>query len=289
MTDALTDMESGESAAGTITWPQPSSRDRLHHLVRTRVSEHPSIFLPFARRKYPGPSPEVVGPNTEVVIDGYTRSASTFAVYAFQLAQERPVRMAHHLHAPAQLIAAAKARIPTLAVIRDPEGAVLSHIAREPQVMLKDALSSYSRFYSCLLRYRPSFVVADFEEITTNFGAVIKRFNRRFGTSYREFEHTDENVGRCIELMRERSRLPKLLLAFESGTATLDEALADLRHNRSELAEEPGAWVPTPERHRIKEALRTQWRDPRLETARRDAYVAYEKFSGDAHLFARAD
>jgi len=276
------------SATGAIAWTEPSTRDRLHHLVRTWVSEHPSIYLPFARRKYRGPSPEVIGPDTEVVIDGYTRSALTFAVYAFQLAQERPVRMAHHLHAPAQLIAAAKAALPTVAVIRDPEGAVLSQVVREPHVALKDALLSYTRFYSCLLRYRSNFVVADFQEITTNFGAVIRRINEQFGTSYSEFDHTDENVRRCISLMKERSKLPKLLLAFESGTATLDEALSAPPHGRSKLAEEPDAWVPSAERRRQKEVLRTQWMDSRLESARRRAYVAYEKFSRDADTDVRA-
>src|SRR5262245_45373054 len=75
----------------------------LRHVARSRFTEHPAIYLPFARRKYPGPSPKVIDADTELVIDGYMRSANTFAVYAFQMAQRRPVRLAHHLHAPAQV------------------------------------------------------------------------------------------------------------------------------------------------------------------------------------------
>ena len=123
---------------------------RARHRLRTRVSEHPGLYLPFARRKYPGPSPEVISPATEFVIDGYTRSASTFAVYALQLAQPVPVRLAHHLHAPAQLVAAARAGVPALVVIREPQGAILSQLIREPDVALRDALVSYARFYECL-------------------------------------------------------------------------------------------------------------------------------------------
>ena len=59
------------------------------------------------------------------MIDGYTPCGATFAVYAFQMAQPRPVRTAHHLHAPAQLVAAARADIPTLVLIREPAGVVL--------------------------------------------------------------------------------------------------------------------------------------------------------------------
>src|SRR5690242_11568578 len=71
--------------------PRPSRLATLRHLARSRFTEHPSIYLPFARRRYPGPSPNVIGPQTELVIDGYMRSANTFAVYAFQMAQRRPV------------------------------------------------------------------------------------------------------------------------------------------------------------------------------------------------------
>ena len=102
-----------------------SFASRARHRLRTRVAEYPSLYLPFARRKYPGPSPEVISPETELVIDGFTRSATTFAVYALQLSQERPVRLAHHLHAPAQLIEAARRGVPALVLIREPRGAIL--------------------------------------------------------------------------------------------------------------------------------------------------------------------
>ncbi len=55
--------------------------------------------------------------------------APTFAVYALQLSQGRPVRLAHHWHARAQLIEAAHRKIPALLVIRRPEEAILSHSA----------------------------------------------------------------------------------------------------------------------------------------------------------------
>jgi hypothetical protein len=253
-------------------------RDRFHHVLRTVVSERPSIYLPFARRKYPGPSPEVISDETEFVIDGYTRCASTFAVYAFQLAQPRPVRMAHHLHAPAQLIAAARAKIPTLVLIRDPAGVVLSQVIREPGVSIRDALFSYTRFYDKLERYRSSYVVADFEETTTAFGQVVRRVNERFGTSYAEFDHTEENVARCVELIKERPKLSPYLLGFESGTVTLEQAKKALAETESIPEEAQRAWVPSSGRSSEKDALRAHWLDPRFEPARRRAYDVYHRF-----------
>jgi hypothetical protein len=257
-----------------------ADRRRVRHVVRSWAAEKPTLYLPFARKRYPGPSPEVIGPETEVVIDGYTRCASTFAVYAFQLAQERPVRMAHHLHAPAQLIAAAKAHLPTIVVIRDPEGAILSQAVREPGIALRDALWAYERFYARLLPYRSSYVVADSKEVTTDFASVVRRLNARFGTSFREFDPTEENVARCLALMRERSKLPEALLRFESGTASLDEALSAAARAGSDR-EESGAWVPSPEREQRKDALRADWLHPRLERSRARARATYESFLRD--------
>src|SRR5580658_8003661 len=105
-----------EPAYAPAVTPLRRARGRL----RTYVSGQPIGYLAFARRKYTGHNVEVIGPRTELVIDGFTRSATTFAVYAFQLAQDTPVQLAHHLHAPAQLIRAARRGVPAVALIRKP-------------------------------------------------------------------------------------------------------------------------------------------------------------------------
>jgi len=242
----------------------------------------PVIYLPFARRKYPGPSPEVISSATELVIDGYTRSASTFAVYALQLAQDKPVRLAHHLHASAQLIEAARRRVPALAVIRDPRGAILSQLIRETDVALRDALVGYARFYESLLTYRDRFVVADFEEVTKDFGAVIRRINERFATAFGEFEPSESNVRQCFELIKLRSSLSPVLLGFESGTVTADELRSVVPSLARSQGPTPEAWIPSQERERSKAALGEQWARPVLRRLRARAQRVYEQFSGAA-------
>ncbi len=249
---------------------------RARHRLRTYVSERPSLYLPLARRKYPGPSPEVISSETEFVIDGYTRCASTFAVYALQLPQPRPVRLAHHLHAPAQLIQAARHGVPALAVIREPQGAILSQLIREPCVALRDALVAYARFYERLLPYRDKFVVADFEEVTKDFGAVIRRVNMRFGTEFAEFVPTEPNVRRCFELIRYRDSLSATLLGFESGVVTWDELRRELA--TLQCGAGPAGWIPSAERDRAKAALRERWLRPDLERVRQRAERAYRSF-----------
>jgi hypothetical protein len=258
-----------------------SLASRARHRLRTHLSEYPSLYLPFARRKYPGPSPEVISLQTELVIDGYTRSATTFAVYALQLSQERPVRLAHHLHAPAQLIEAARRGVPALVLIREPRGAILSQVAREPWVTVAGALIAYSRFYACLHPYRDRFVVGEFEQVTHDFGAVVRRLNARFGTSFAEFTHTEASMRECLEFARLRGTLSATLLGFESGVVTraqLGDALAALRASKS--LEDREAWVPSANREDTKTLLGHEWTRPSLAVLRKRAETIYQNFVG---------
>ena len=178
----------------------------------------------------------VVTPHTELVVDGYTRSATTYAVYAFQLAQTKPVRMAHHLHAPAQIAAAARWGVPTILLVRDPEGAVLSQVVREPGVTVRDALVSWRRFYQSGAACRDAYVVGEFGRVTTDMGGVIRDVNRRFGTSFEEFERTEEHERQVLDLMGERpttiAEWSSTLLGFESGFVSREEVLAEYQRFR---------------------------------------------------------
>lgn len=255
---------------------------RARHLLRAYVSER-QPYLRFARYRYPGPSPRVIGPDTELVIDGYTRCASTFAVYALQLSQDRPVRLAHHLHAPAHLIRAARTGVPALALIREPRGALLSQVIREPGVRLRDALVAYARFYECLLPYRDRLVVADFHEVISDFGAVTTLVNARFGTSFTPFAPTRENVRRCFDLIALRGTLSPALLGFESGQVGREELVRERRRlaGGDALRDAADAWVPSSERNRSKAVLLEEWHRADMAAPRERALSAYRTFVGE--------
>jgi hypothetical protein len=260
---------------GPAVTPYRRARGRL----RTYVSGHPLGYLAFARRKYTGHNVEVIGPGTELVIDGYTRSATTFAVYAFQLAQDAPVRLAHHLHAPAQLIEAARRGIPAVALIREPRGAVLSQLIQEPDVALPDALFAYARFYERLMPYRSSLVTGEFRQVTEEFGAVIRQLNKRFGTDFAEFVHSDANVRQCFELCDLRETMAPGLLSFESGLVARDQLHRELESIRGAARKyEQESWIPSEKREQAKESLRDQWLQPSLARLRRRAELAYREF-----------
>jgi hypothetical protein len=140
------------------------------------------------------------------VIEGFPRSANTFAVNAFQLAQPGPVRIAHHLHEPAHVLAAVGQGVPTVLLVRPPEDTIVSSILRKPALTIRGTADRYERFHGSLMPVAERLVVADFEQVTTDFGAVIRRLNGSYGTAFTPFDHTDENVARCFALIDSQSR-----------------------------------------------------------------------------------
>lgn len=259
--------------------PDVSPLRRARYRLRTYASEHPPLYLAYVRRKWTQHDVEVIDSRTELVIDGFTRSASTFSVYAFQLSQHRPVRLAHHLHAPAQLIQAARWGIPAIALIREPRGAILSRHARWPDAALADALVAYARFYERLRPYRSSLVVGEFETVTHDFGALVRQLNERYGTDFTPFASNDANMRECLEFCKLRATFAPVLLGFESGLVTRDQVRSERPAiARGAVVDEREAFVPSAHRDQQKEALRRQWQQASLNKLRSRAQRAYEEF-----------
>jgi hypothetical protein len=144
-----------------------------------------------------------VTPDTQLVIEGFPRSGNSFARRAFIMAQDQgfdKTRIAHHLHVPAQVVRAAQWQIPTLVLIRRPKDAVLSLAIRDP-ISVDQALRYYVSFYETAEKYRDAYVLGLFEEVTEDFGQVIKRINDKFGTTFSPFRHDEENVSKLFERM----------------------------------------------------------------------------------------
>lgn len=205
---------------------------RLQFEVGSILRSSPRLYLPIARRRRKAVP---VDADTDIVIEGYPRSGNTFAVTAFGSAQSREVRVARHEHAAAQVIAATRAAIPALVLIREPEEAVLSFAIQQPHLSLRQALRSYIRFYRPLLPHRDRFVLATFREVTTDFGAVTRRVNERFGTDFGVFDHTEENVRRCLATIREHGvarRGPVLVHRKGSAPSSVRTAIKDAERER---------------------------------------------------------
>jgi hypothetical protein len=203
--------------------------------LKTRIAAVPILALPLARTRGRG---EVIGRDTDVVIESFPRCASSFAVAAFRLAQEpRAMHIANHTHTPAQVLVAARRAVPALVLTREPEPAVLSHVIHTPSLTVAGS-PRYVRFYEPLLRRREAFVIGTFDEVVNDFGSVIERLNDRFGTSFARFEHTEANLERL------RNEIETDYRARAAGEAELERIIP----------------IPSPAREEMKERLRERYR-----------------------------
>ncbi|WP_146449197.1 hypothetical protein [Bythopirellula polymerisocia] len=140
-----------------------------------------------------------VKPDTEIVIEGYPRCANSFAVVAFVQSQPRVVKIAHHLHSLGQVRHGLQRGIPCLILLRNPRDAVLSLVIRKNLNDMALPLREYIDFHKGILELCDKVVIAGFAQVTGDFGAVIRRVNRRYGVNFAEFDHTDENVAACYQ------------------------------------------------------------------------------------------
>jgi len=169
---------------------------KLKPIAKRTLAKYPALFFPVYRVLAPQALKAecLLREGVELVIEGYPRSANTFAVVAFRHAQGRNVPLAHHLHVEAQIIKAAELGIPVLVLIRNPVDAIKSLLIRHPEGGLIQYANWFTSFYEAIEPVKGKVVIADFTEVTSNFGLVIRRVNEKFGTNFTEFVHSDVSM-----------------------------------------------------------------------------------------------
>jgi hypothetical protein len=227
--------------------------------MRTLLGRYPAIALPLLRRRRGDGFLAPIRDETEVVIEGFPRSGNTFVVAAFHFAQlPRDVKIAHHAHVPAQLLSAVRLGLPAVVLVRDPSECVPSLVVREPALGVGGALRGWVRFHEPLVPVRDRLVVATFDEATTDVSGIVRRVNERFGTRFRPFDPTAENlaaVGALIE------RGDRNTFATEEGVRR-------------------GGGLPGEGREELKDGLRAAYRAPGLARLRSRAEDLFRELTG---------
>lgn len=221
--------------------------------VRYFMNAYPTLYMPVARIRHRDRGDWTVRPDTQLVIEGFGRSGSTFVVDAFEIAQRGPVRLARHTHAAAQVITAARMRIPTLVIVRRPDDVTTSHMVRRG-IGARPALSAWIRYHRRILPVRDRLVVAPFERVTSDLGSAIREVNERFATEFDEFDSNEENLALVMERIEDRNRR-----RFGADTAEGARSLAR----------------PTPEREELKRRMRAEYDVPALAGLRQRADHLY--------------
>jgi len=201
---------------------------RFRYHLRNRIGHFPSVYFPLYNLIHPR-TPHCTSRKSDIVIEGFPRSANSFAVTAFAMVQKKPMRIAHHRHLPAQIIAAVKYCVPAIVLVRNPKDAVSSFLAYNRYLRIDEALRGYVYFYDTIDSYRDHFVVAPFDVVVSEFDRVIRKVNEVFTTSFEEFVPTEENMKKCREMIKKYYRERVDSKEYESQVAVPSQAREKLK------------------------------------------------------------
>lgn len=174
----------------------------------------------------------VLRPGDDILIEGFPRSANTFATHAFIISQNRTVKVGNHFHSPAQFALAQRFRIPAMLVVREPLGAIRSMATYDPAQSIPNIALRYIHFHKKVLPFKAHYFVAEFDAITSDFGALIRRLNERFGTSFSTPIH-DEAFTQSVFKKISSEKHERDSKLGRSGTGTNRITIPD--SNKSEL------------------------------------------------------
>lgn len=175
-------------------------RKRTEFYIVQTMGAYPWLYFG-ARRIVGRMDRECVSGETDIVIEGFPRSANSTFVHGFLARQEAVVRVAHHRHHGAQVLRGVDLGLPVVVLIRDPVDSVASLIclAREAEIRsdwlmrelyltADDLCWAWKRFYESIEPVLGETVLVPFEEAIQGVDSVINRVNLRWGKNF--------NVGR---------------------------------------------------------------------------------------------
>lgn len=203
----------------------PAACKRALRPLRTRAGEHPVLVPLVLRLTMPAGEDQRLTADTGIVIEGFPRSGNSFASSAFGLATGFAIRRSSNTHLAGQVRLAVKRGLPTLILIRRPVDAVASLCVAAPYLSARAGMREWIRFYRAVESVRDKVLLATFDEVTVDFGAVMARVNERFGTDFAAFEHnaaTVEAVQRQLDEygVRKRGYLREESIARPSSART---------------------------------------------------------------------
>ncbi|MBV7259225.1 hypothetical protein [Erythrobacter crassostreae] len=122
---------------------------------------------------------------TEIVIEGFPRSANSWTLRLFRHWQGRRMHIAEHQHSEAHILAGAKRGLPVIVLIRWPQDAIRSWAQHDSGLDLVWALRRWIGFYQAVETVSDKVVIATFEQATQTFGEVVERTNEKFGSNFK--------------------------------------------------------------------------------------------------------
>lgn len=139
--------------------------------------------------------------DTDVVIEGFPRSANSYARVAFLLANP-DATVCSHTHSYRTVTRAVALGIPAIVLIREPTRVIASTLQYDPDVPPMRTIKQYRSFYQHVARLPADrIMLADFDDVIRDFGSVIASCNAMLGSSFTPYERSPESESRISEVL----------------------------------------------------------------------------------------
>ena len=120
-------------------------------------------------------SRQLVGDDTLLVVEGFGGSGNTFVTAALDVIGFDAERIAHHHHAPCQVVAGVRRRIPTIVMVRHPDAAVCSLVRRDFVTSAAAGFAAYTTFYERLDDVAQHVYAVPFDQLIADPDEVVRR------------------------------------------------------------------------------------------------------------------
>jgi len=143
-------------------------------------------------------------PNAHLCIDGFPRSANSFAVNLVQTVCP-DLNINHHVHSPVIIKKSIRDEIPIFVLIRNPEDAVTSEYirakySRERNQNIKWLIKRYVKYYETVEAYIDDVFIVSFETVTQTPVAYLKnvfsKLDLNLERDYIEVVNETRSIGR---------------------------------------------------------------------------------------------
>jgi hypothetical protein len=165
-----------------------AASSRARTLATDLLEYVPGAYCSVMRHRHP--EWLLVGPDTDLVIEGYQSCGNTFARKAMEHANPS-IKIASHSHSWAHVAHGLRLGKPVVVLLRPPLDAVASHAVRMRLDDLDRELRRYRHFYRRVAAMSASVLLAPFDVTVNRYCDVITQVNARFSTRFDVFDHTD--------------------------------------------------------------------------------------------------
>lgn len=178
-----------------------------------RVLNNPFFFSLVARfRNLQTGQHRWVTSDTDIVLEGYPRSANTYLYRIIRAASGDKLKISHHVHRPQQVLMALRYRIPCFVIFRHPLDAIASYLVREPSFTVNRCMVDYLQFAQTTIAQvgQPGLYILTFDKIVADPKSVTHAILTKIGQSTEISDCMIVSVTKDNRINRHRSSVPNV-------------------------------------------------------------------------------